>query len=370
MYTRETRGIPYPYIRWKYWQEYYSQHCVKAIESQKEVVSSISGDLYSIPGDTGKPWRFNKMVEYIGNFPDEIGPIINAWFKQTNASDDDKVWWVFLYSTCYCMGSAMVMAKTLDYAKPLSPEALEDYWAQNKPKLIFQSDRRYIKNMNQFTHMVKEFLTRTGGKLYEYISQFVTDNPEETYRRLYEEISTWKYYGRFGTILFIFNLCKVFPHIQVESKIYDWKTGATTTSAIFNARYEDEKANAFDAGKVTLTDKDIKILDATLQIITDELQKYKPEKKWNIIYVSSDLCSFRKLFKGVRYQGYYVDRQQEEIQILQHNFPEHLDIWQFVWVARHQNIDNKYLGEVNGWTGIRKERMKLFLEHGYVGADP
>ena len=224
--------------------------------------------------------------------------------------------------------------------------------------------------MNQFTTMVKEFIDRTEGHLYEYISQFVTNDPEQTYINLYKEIDHWKYYGRFGTILFIFNLCKVFPHIQVESHVYDWKNGATTTSAIFNVMYEDERANAFDAGKSALSKDDIQLLDATLQIITEELQRYKPDKKWSIIYVSSDLCSFRKLFKGVRYQGYYVDRQQEELQTLQNNYPAQRDIWEFVWRARVQYIDHKYLGELNGWTGIRKERMKLFLEHGYIGADP
>ena len=167
--------------------------------------------------------------------------------------------------------------------------------------------------MNQFNTMVAEFLTKTGRNLYEYISQFITDNPEQTYNNLYKEIFNWNYYGRFGTILFIFNLCKMFPQIEVESLDYNWRKGATTTSAIFNARYEDERANDFDAKKVMLNPEDINMLNATLKLISDALKQYNPNKKWNDIYVTSDLCSFRKLFKGVRYQGYYVDRQMEEI---------------------------------------------------------
>ena len=112
------------------------------------------------------------------------------------------------------------------------------------------------------------------------------------------------------------------------------------------------------------------MLDASLKITTDALQRQFPQKKWNIIYVSSDLCSFRKLFKGVRYQGYYVDRQQEEIQTLQHNYPEFKNIWEFIWDCRRKHINNQLLGELNGWNGIRKDRCKLFLEHGYVGSDP
>lgn len=327
-------------------------------------------DMYHIPGDTGKPWRFNKMVEYIGNFPDEIGPVINYYLESARATNDDKMWWVFLYSTCYCMGTAMVMANHLDH-QSVDDDELERYWVSTKPKLIFQSDRRYIKNMNQFTWMAHEFLNRSGRQLYDYIMQFVKlGDAKTTYSQLYKEISSWKYYGRFGTILFIFNLCKVFPQVEIESSDYDWKSGATTTSAIFNARYEDERAADFDAKKVNLTSDDIRMLNATLKLVSDALKQYNPNKKWNDIYVTSDLCSFRKLFKGVRYQGYYVDRQMEELQQLQHNFPELSNMWDITWDARRRFINPQYLGEVNGWRAIRKHRMKWFLEHGYVGGDP
>lgn len=327
-------------------------------------------DMYHIPGDTGRPWRFNKMVEYIGNFPDEIGPVVNHYLQSTRATDDDKMWWVFLYSTCYCMGTAIAMAHHLDYHS-VEGDELEHYWTTTKPKLIFQSDRRYIKHMDQFTHMVKEFLTRSNRHPYDYIMRFVKlGDATTTYSQLYKEISSWKYYGRFGTILFIFNLCKVFPQVEIESSNYNWRLGATTTSAIFNARYEDERAADFDAKRLPLTPADIHMLDATLQLISAALRQYNPNKKWNDIYVTSDLCSFRKLFKGVRYQGYYVDRQMEELQQLQSNFPELTDKWEMIWNARREFIDPRYLGEVNGWDKIRKDRMRWFLEYGYVGADP
>lgn len=327
-------------------------------------------DLYNIPGDTGAPWRFKKMVEYIANFPDEIGPVINSYLKDKHASDNDKAWWVFLYSTCYCMGSGMVMMNELDY-KTITDKDIDDFWKIHKPKLIFQSDRRYIKYMNQFPIIAKQFIKKCNRKPFDYINQFVDySDPIKTYNNLYKEVGTWKYYGRFSIILYIFNLCKVFPDIKVESSSYDWKNGATTTSAIYNARYQDDKANEFDSGKApALTRKEIYGMDVTLGIITDALKKYKPDRNWNIIYVSSDLCSFRKLFKGVRYQGFYVDRQQEEINQLEKSYPEHKYIWDFVWKAREKYIDHKYLGEINGWSGIRKERMRLFLEKGYVGAD-
>ena len=324
-------------------------------------------DLFNVPGDTGKPWRFNQMVKYIASFPDEIGPVINDYMESINATPDDRVWWCLLYSSCYCMGSAMVMMNELDY-KTVTDDEIDKFWLEHKKRLIFQSDRRYIKNMNQFTIIAKEFLQRSNRKPWEYISQFITDDPETTYKQLYKEVGSWRYYGRFGIILFIFNLCKLFKDVEVESTDYDWKNGATTTSAVFHARYEDDKAVAFDAKEYRLTDDDIKVLDATLLVIIDALKKENPNKNWNVVYVSSDLCSFRKLFKASRYLGFYIDRQQEEIEFLEKTYPEYQQMWDFVWEERAKHLDSLYLGEVNGWHGPRKYHNKRFLETGLITA--
>lgn len=323
-------------------------------------------DLFNVPGDTGAPWRFHQMVKYISSFPDEIGPIINDYMKSINATPDDRVWWCLLYSSCYCMGSAMVMMNELDF-RTVTDDEIDKFWENHKPRLIFQSDRRYIKNMNQFTIIAKEFLQRSNRKPWEYISQFVTDDPEETYKNLYKEVKKWKYYGRFGIILFIFNLCKLFP-IEVESKDYDWKNGATTTSAIFHAQYDDQKAIDFDAGTYKLTEDDLTMLDATLDIIIKALKKANPNKNWNVVYVSSDLCSFRKLFKASRYPGFYIDRQQQEIEFLEKTYPEYQDMWNFVWDGRKRHLDDLYLGETHTWHGPRTYHNRRFLETGLVTA--
>lgn len=373
VYLRKSGDVTYPYIRWAYWKDFYAKNKVKDVDFLKNYhqpscqPTTSSKDLYHIPGDKGGNWRFDKMIKYISNFPDEIGPIVNSYLK--DKSDDYKTWWVFLYSTCYCMGSAMLMCEKLDY-KIITDKDIDEFWVDNKEKLIFQSDRRYIKNINQFPIIVKEFINRSNRKPYEYISRYLCSDPKDTYNSLYKEVSTWKYYGRFSVILFIYNLSKVFPSIELQPTNYDWKNGATTTSAIFNVIYEDKLASDWDAGKgFNLDSDDINTLDDYLNLIIDGLKKANPNKVWNIINVSSDLCSYRKLFKGVRYQGYYVDRQQEEIMTLEKNNPDYQWLWDFIWNARKENINNVLLGELNGWNGIRKEREKLFLEHGYIGTD-
>lgn len=314
-----------------------------------------------IPNDSGGIWRRNKLLEYIGAFPDEIGPLMQKYFNKEQFTQDDKVWWILLYSACYCMGSACILQKELDF-RTVNKQQLDAFWANNKHRLIFQSDRRYIKNMNQFNDIVKEFIRRSKRRPWQYLSQFIRDSPEATYHTLYKEVTSWKYYGRFGTILFLYNINKLLG-IPMDSDSYDWKNGSTTTSAIFNAFYMDERADSFEK-KAQLCPGNKEFLDSFLQKLVRKLKKTYPNKIWTILGVTSDLCSYRKLFKQTRYLGYYVDRQQEELQWLQNHWPEYDLTWERFWKWRKLCLDHTYLGELNGWSGIQKERMTAWVERG------
>ena len=314
-----------------------------------------------IPNDTGKHWRRNKLVEYIGSFPDEIGPIMRRYFKIRDMDKDSQVWWVLLYSACYCMGTACILERELDY-KTLTQKRLEQFWRVYKKDLIFQSDRRYIKNMNQFNDIAWEFISRSNREPWKYISQFITDDPYETYHKLYKEVSSWRFYGRFGTILFLYNLHKLMG-VELDYNEYDWKTGKTTTAALFNAFYFDERAEQFEKDSKLIGDELTWLDDKLFRLIKALKNKY-PDKDWTLMGVTSDLCSYRKLFKQSRYLGYYVDRQQEEITWLQERWPQYPKLWNNIWKWRQKYIDNEYLGEKNDYVGVQKDRMKAWVLKG------
>lgn len=315
----------------------------------------------NIPNDTGGNWRRRQLVKYIGSFPDEIGPLMKQFFKVHLYDKSYQVWWVLLYSACYCMGSACVMAEELDY-ESVTRKGLEEYWERSKPKLIFQSDRRYIKNMNQFVDIAWEFICRSKRDPWGYIQQFIRSTPEETYKAMYMEVSSWKYYGRFGTVLFLYNLNKLVG-VPMDNRYYDWKNGSTTTAALFNADYQDDRADEFEK-KPVLTTADRFWLDKQLRGLINALKKGYPEKNWTLMGVTSDLCSYRKLFKQTRYLGYYVDRQQEELSVLQENYPEYESMWRDLWRWRKRFISAEYLGEIGGWFGVQKPLCKAWVLRG------
>lgn len=67
------------------------------------------------------------------------------------------------------------------------------------------------------------------------------------------------------------------------------------------------------------------------------------------------LCDFYSLCKGRYYTGNDIDQMQEKLQ------PDSL-----FWGARRAALPHAYLGEVNGWAGVRKQRLGEYQRAGIL----
>ena len=74
-------------------------------------------------------------------------------------------------------------------------------------------------------------------------------------------------------------------------------------------------------------------------------------------------CDFNSLNKGKYYIGRDIDRQQYRIRKAEDRSGQLLGP---LWEARKRVFHHKYLGEVQGWEGIDKERCKHYIETGEV----
>ena len=79
--------------------------------------------------------------------------------------------------------------------------------------------------------------------------------------------------------------------------------------------------------------------------------------------VETSLCAYRKFYKATRYNGYYLDRMLEEINVMRGDYPE---IISEVLDIRKHKFSPKYLGELGGWNGVRPELKKLYRETGII----
>lgn len=318
--------------------------------------------MYSIPNDTGGNWRLNDFIKYALNGINDTCAPMKYWLDSINASKDDIIWATLLYSATYCLGTTMFMYSKLDY-KTLTKQELNDFWVEYKSKLIFQSDRVYVKSLNWFVPIISSFLSRTKRCPSKYFNDLLKGSPEQIFSNMYDEVNRWQYYGRFSAILFLRTLIQTLDVPMDFIEEYNWAQGATTTAGALVLGYKDDKIPEFlKTGKVSPRMRGW--LDNMLIRIKTELYAQAPEREISMLYLTSDLCSYFKLYKGSRYYGYYVDRAQKEILTLEKNLPEAQDIWDLLWKARKAVIPNKVLGELNGWTGIQNKKFKLFLERG------
>jgi hypothetical protein len=311
---------------------------------------------FGVHEDTGHPWRLNKFVTYYADGIDEIAVPLKALMEGTSLSD--RVWISFLFSVCYSLGTAYFMYTQLDY-KTVTLERLEKFWRIFKTRLVFQTDRKYVKNNNEFVGIVWGFIQRCRRNPAGFIKGFIRDTPQDTYDALYKEICSWRYYGRFASVLLLRTLVKITP-LKADSKYYDWKNGKTTTAGAFAILYRDDEAVKFT--------QDGKLTRQQIADLYDIFYQIKELTGGTVLSITSTLCSFYKMFRGERYQGYYIDRQQEEINILSAALPNFAHVWDRLWEAR-KAMPHDLLGELNGWDGIRRDRNDMFLETGKAGKE-
>jgi hypothetical protein len=234
---------------------------------------------------------------------------------------------------------------------------MNKWWDKNKPRLFFQTDRAKVKNFNFFVKCYESYHSLIGNDQEKTFSQFLSEpNLEKRYQNVYKFTSNLYYFGRFS----------LFNYIESLNEITELKT----LPDVLNLRQADSSRNGLCYATnspqfITLHHAQPKepiqfdLLQQKLITLKSELTIENPEINVNYWNIETVLCAFKKLFWNDRYFGYYIDRQQQEISLMEKNIPEGVD-WSILWDFRKEYFDNALLGELNNWSGIRKERMELF----------
>ena len=335
-------------------------------------------DLYNIPGDTGYPWRLRKFVEYQHKVP-PIHPItLDEYFNRhkDELSDDDYIWVCWILSMSYNEITTLFIFKHLKDKFGSLSDVPEDYydqfWAENRDKLNWGSARKYVKANNQFSQLMLDFRSKTNNHPYDWVQQNLnTEDPIQNYRNLEKQLRSINNCGRFSTdlffeeLIFVNNQRKCF-NLQ-ESNEFNWKQCSNLTSGLFNILYMDDKAQEYDKHK-HLAAEDEELLTKTLFVVQKLIHEEYPEQDCRIPVVVGKICSFRNLFKSARYAGFHHDRQLGILYKYMKSYPDN-PLWEECFEIRKERFSEKLLGEFGGWTGIRKERKKLFLTEGLTGAE-
>ena len=77
--------------------------------------------------------------------------------------------------------------------------------------------------------------------------------------------------------------------------------------------------------------------------------------KVSIETAETSLCDFNSLRKGKYYSGIDIDHMQEDLLKTPSLYTD------LAFEGRRRMIPNEYLGELNGWDGVRKEKKKEYV---------
>ncbi len=324
-----------------------------------------------IPNDMGHPWRLNKFVEYQHKVP-PIGPATYlAFANETELSEDDCILLAWYNSMSYCEITAIYLLKELRLDQ-IQQNTVENFWRDNKEKLIFASARRYVKNMDWFCPLMNTFVESVNKNPTDWLYSIAGDGtPQQRYKNVYNYLIKWKFMGRFSVELFMDALVQFSREnlisVRFQAEDFEWKKGSNITSGMLNMFYYDDLAEEYDkTGK--LKDSTIILLNELIVEVQKAVKSAYPEQDVSISVITPKMCSWRNLFKGTRYGGYHHDRQLEQLLHYTTVYPEDI-LWKYLFGLRKRIFVPELLGELNGWTGIRKERKKLWLTKGLTGVE-
>ena len=291
--------------------------------------------------------RMKEFVKYHMTGDGECnGILLKAYADKHDMSLQERYDLAYFYSVTYCIPSAVIMLKS-------RAEILQnpEQWAErNKERLIFQSDRRYAKLNNRFQKILVDYAANIKDA-EAYIDATVKGNTIIIKKALNISMS-WYYFERFCAFLFIETLCLLMGYSAVNMPI-QWKDGDTATSGLMNLFGFDKSADYFD--KHDRLPSNNRLIQAIR----------KAGGETNVTEVETSLCAYRKFYKGSRYNGYYLDRQLEELRYYEQQ-PGTGIIVKELYQLRKKLFPHKYLGELHNWNGVRRECKTLYKRTGQM----
>lgn len=253
---------------------------------------------------------------------------------------EQRYWIAFLYATCYCGPTTYYIYNEFPDFENVDVARLQRWWDSNKQRLMFQTDRRWIRSRNQFVDVFLSYRQRVGRLTQEQLFRtFRTPDHRSTYERAWAEMSQIYQFGRFAMFLYLeaVNAVTEFP---MRPPGMDMREAESCRNGL-----------AFAIGRPDLstyqTEKKLSSYEhAYLQSQFKNLvAKFERDDLRNTVWnIETTLCAYKKYRYGKRWVGYYLDRQADEISTMQAAVPNGVN-WSVLWQYRAETYRKKHLKE-------------------------
>ena len=272
-------------------------------------------------------------------------------FRRYELSIEQRYWVAFIYTIFYHNATTFLFMQEFPELEKVDLPRLDRWLAKHEATLLFQKDRRW--NRFKVSAMVKDYIKVLGGKKqHEFFSQFVTPDPAESFRNVWNWMMKEGVYnvGRHSAVAWIETLmrCLNYP-VEPDSRVMTAAGSSLEGLALaLNVEYEDSKT-----------------FQKWLLEQAPDLMRDCGTDDW--MYFETVCCAYKGLVKGNRYLGYYLDRMAGEIADGQRLGAEGVN-WNTLWEIRREVFPRAFLGELQAepWKAIRKDRLSEFEDTGAI----
>lgn len=260
---------------------------------------------------------------------------------------EQRYWLAFLYATCYCGATVYYIYNEFPDFENVDFGRLERWWAANRDKLYFQTDRRWVRSRNQWCDVIRSYTCHMGrhGELGSYqesaFNRFRTSNPHVAYRMLYDDMGQIYQMGRYGLFLYL-EAVHVVTGFPMAPDTMDMKDGSSESSRNGLAYAIGYPALSVHGQKRRLEPKWVRYLQQRFdEMVKERTQKDPTDGVWAL---ETTLCAYKKYRIGKRYVGYYLDRQAREIESMESKVTDGVD-WSVLWDYRRETYEPRWLKE-------------------------
>ncbi len=250
---------------------------------------------------------------------------------------EQRYWLAFLYATCYCGPTVFYIYNEFPDFENVDEGRLERWWAANKKKLYFQTDRRWIRSKDQFCDIFRSYKSKIGRLTQEqHFKTLKMGNPYWSYETAWSAMSDIYQFGRFALFLYL-EAVHVVTGFPMRPKSMNLKDAESCRNGLRYALGE------------TPPDEDEKLspkIQSRLQVVFDSLVwKMEGENPRNSVWnIETTLCAYKKYRRGQRWIGFYLDRQHEEISKMSESVSNGVD-WSVLWDYRREIYQHQILKE-------------------------
>ncbi len=171
---------------------------------------------------------------------------------------------IYFYSMTYHIPSALAML--------LEGE-------RNIKRLVFRTDRRYVRCNGAFPRLLAELTADKAARLQDCRST----------TEAYAEVRSWFFFGRYAAYLFLEVYYNVFNPQWVDDLMPDWEADENYTKGAISVIKSNEKSE-----------------------LDKFLNKARKDTRDNVFAIETSLCAVEKFRKGTRWNGYYTERMLQE----------------------------------------------------------